>query len=515
MRSKLITAAQLPGYLKFRSALRNPEAAQLRRLKEILSSLQGTSAFNRLGLSTDMSYKEFHQRVPLSDYSNWEGDIQAQREGNGNSICAETQRYQPTSGSTSSQKWIPYSRCFMNELDAAVEPWLGDIGLRHPQAFRGSQYWSLSWLPEDQRQDRPSNDDAELMPAWKRHFFHKIKAVSSNVTHTSTMEESQFATLASLCARSDLSLVSVWSPTFWLTLLEKLTRWQELLAETLDSGKWALPDFQSKLRAPARAQAAAQILRTFHGPELYQKLWPKLALISCWDSASSELWANKIRALHPAVQVQGKGLWATEGVVTIPFQKTFPAALTSHFLEWIDLQTDQTYPTWKLRPGQLVQPVLSGGHGLLRYKLNDSLLVTGKLENTPTFEFRGRLHETDLVGEKLSPQLALETFKQVEKNIGADLMSMLAIRTVDSKPYYLVLARDNQIKTELIETALEESLSRVFHYRLARELGQLGAARVRIEKKPESVYRQIFERKGMLAGDIKVEPLAEVSETFL
>ncbi|MBX3022043.1 MAG: GH3 auxin-responsive promoter family protein [Bdellovibrionales bacterium] len=510
----LVTGSQLPGYWRFRKALGQPEATQLEVLKNILASLSSTGTGARFALGEKMSYRQFASAVPVTDYSFWEQDILRQKHSGSAQVCVNTERYQPTSGSTSAQKWIPYSKSFMREMDGAIQPWLGDVGINHPRAFKGCQYWSLSWLPQEQRDSRPSNDDLELLPTWKRIMLERVMAVPSAVTYTKTMEESQFATLAHLCARRDLSLVSVWSPTFWLTLLDKLILWRESLAETLDSGRWSLPGFSSDLKCPHSGRGA-KILREFQGTELIEHLWPMLSLISCWDSAGSKMWAQQVRRRHPSVFLQGKGLWATEGVMTIPFQGQYPAAITSHFLEWMDLDNDRVYPTWELKPGQMVQPLLSGGHGLLRYKLNDAVLVKGTLGATPTFEFQGRLRETDLVGEKLSAQLTEQAFQYVEEQTGVRPLTMYAVRTQLTSPYYLVLVRSSDVQPDKIQNVVEEALSRVFHYKLARELGQLGPVRVRMDQQPERVYQQVLVNKGLLAGDIKFEALSEIAEEFL
>ena len=125
------------------------------------------------------------------------------------------------------------------------------------------------------------------------------------------------------------------------------------------------------------------------------------------------------------------------------------------------------------------------------------------------------MRETDLVGEKLSNQLVRETFDSVNTTNGVKPISMLAVRTKQCKPYYLVLAPESKVSKEALENQIEESLSRVFNYKLAREMGQLDKVKVRIEKQPEQFYYQAFIRKGMLKGDIKLESLAEISEEFL
>lgn len=515
MISWLVLGAQIPGYLRFKSALKNPERAQRTKLKQILTSLAGSHISSKFNLTTNMSYESFRNQVPTTDYEFWKDFILEQKNTGKNILCTGIKRYQPTSGSTSSQKYIPYSKCFMNEMDQAIQAWLGDLGLSSRKAFSGCQYWSLSWLPEAQRALHPGNNDLELLPSWKAHLLEKTMAVPSNVNMTHTMEESQFATLSYLCTRKDITLVSVWSPTFWLVLLHQLDRWQEIIAHTLETGEWKYPSWSSNLIPPKKNKSAADILRSKKNEDLYKTLWPRLNFISCWDSAGSQTWANEIRKKHPGVRVQGKGLWATEGVFTIPFKNRYPAAITSHFFEWIDLDNGQIHPTWELRKGQKVQPLLTSASGLLRYKMCDELVVADFLKNTPTFEFKGRLRETDLVGEKLSNQLVQETFESLCLESGVRPVSMLAVRTKKCRPYYLVLTHECEASEEFLENKIEDSLSRVFNYKLAREMGQLDKVKVRKEQQPEEFYYQSFTRKGMLKGDIKLEALAEISEEFL
>lgn len=56
--------------------------------------------------------------------------------------------------------------------------------------------------------------------------------------------------------------------------------------------------------------------------------------MSSWDTAGSKAWAEKLKEKLPSVQFEGKGLWATEGVVTIPYNDQYPLAYQSHFYEF-------------------------------------------------------------------------------------------------------------------------------------------------------------------------------------
>ena len=146
----------------------------------------------------------------------------------------------------------------------------------------------------------------------------------------------------------------------------------------------------------------------------------------------------------PNVQFEGKGLWATEGVVTIPYNDQYPLAYQSHFYEFEYLEGEkqgQIVPSWQLKQGDVVSPLITSGNGLLRYCLDDCLKVTGFLEQIPCFEFQGRRFGVDLVGEKLAPETAQQLLSQLNET-ESKAISLLAIDTQQQvKPFYCVLLK--------------------------------------------------------------------------
>ena len=49
-----------------------------------------------------------------------------------------------------------------------------------------------------------------------------------------------------------------------------------------------------------------------------QLIWPGLALISCWTDAAAGQFLPQLRELFPAIEIQPKGLLATEAFVSFP-----------------------------------------------------------------------------------------------------------------------------------------------------------------------------------------------------
>lgn len=499
------------------------ELTQRTVLKKILSSIEGSQSAHQQNIEKHTSLQEFQQRVPITDYHYWQALIQEQQEDNKPILTKhECQRYQPTSGSTSKIKWIPYTQEFLNELDNAISPWIGDMYEKYPGILKGKHYWSLSWVPSDLRNKLTTsiNNDLQLLPWWKRLFMAGTMAVPESISLAETSDESFFATAAYLLSCSDLSFISVWSPTFALSLLEFMQTHKVDLQYTLNKGKW--PQHLTGLNninCPKNPRSA-RILAKWNGKidaDFTQSIWPNLALISAWDTSSSKIWAAKLHALFPHCEFQGKGLWATEGVVSIPFQDKYPLAINSHFYEFEDLSNGKIYTSWQLKEGQNVRPIISSSNGLLRYAMKDQLKVTSFINQCPCFEFIGRIDGTDLVGEKISPEVAIQLinhFNQVDTVTPITLIALPA-KKAHEKPRYALLCSDLpsliEGDTEQTENSLskrlEEQLCEHFHYKLARELGQLDSARVMIKKDALNFYAQHKIDQGMVKGNIKVEPL--------
>lgn len=469
------------------------EGTQRKVLSRIIENLRFTEQGKKINPLA--SYEELVRDLAIRTYSDYQSEIELQKSTGQACLCQNVVRYEPTSGSTSERKWIPYSKDFLNEINKAAAVWLADVYSEFPKTKQGSHYWSMSWLPNELR-EQTDNDESQLFPWLQRLFLDPVKAVPAAVTTLPTSEMAWWSTLLYLCSREDLSLISVWSPTFLLRLLSDIrTHWDQI-SFCLNQGEWGQhdSDLQKILkRAPRRK------IKNIHAQDkdLFLKLWPGLTLISAWDSSTSVTWANQLKAELPWVQFQGKGLWATEGVLTFPFLKHKVLALQSHFYEFKDLETEEIFPSWKLKERKIYQPLLWTSSGLLRYALPDRVQVVGHYHQCPCFEFLGRIQSTDMVGEKLDAAWVSELFK---KNSQWQAISLAAVSRPKPK-YYLFCLTDKQVD-------IESHLLAHHHYKLARELKQLEAAEV-IRIKDVQRYWAKYNRSAIL-GQNKIEILLQV-----
>ncbi len=221
--------------------------------------------------------------------------------------------YERTGGSTGGSKLIPYSASSLMDFRAAILPWLADV----VSTFgfeKGCAYWAIS--PATRRTEYSRGGipiglpDAAYLGDDTLPAFVTLSAVPPWVGEIPTVDDWRLITLYWLLRRNDLVMFSVWSPTFLLALLDGLDQNQQQLEKLLFSGS----SFMGH-ELPQDRGAAAR-LHTYMQNGDAQVLWPELKLVSCWTDASSRPFFETLRRRLPRVSFQGKGLLATEGVVT-------------------------------------------------------------------------------------------------------------------------------------------------------------------------------------------------------
>ena len=324
-------------------------------------------------------------------------------------------------------------------------------------------------------------------------------AVPDGVRLASDMDAFRYATLLFLVRSRDLRLISVWNPTYLSLLIDRLPEWGDRICHDL-------------AHDPRRAAEVRAALRASSPQETYARIWPKLAVISCWKDANAAGPAARLAALFPRQRMQGKGLISTEAFVSFPLVGCEDAALAirSHFLEFLPTGSDRPRLAHELERGVEYAVVVTTGGGLYRYQLGDQIEVTGHVRDCPLIRFVGRQASVcDWFGEKLNDAHVSHVFQEVFPELGlAPSFAMLACDT-DAPPGY-VLYIDSPADDELLDLAARSIDSRLrenFHYNHARQLGQLGCVRVFRVHDGAGIYLTEAIRNGQKPGNVKVSAL--------
>jgi hypothetical protein len=481
---------------RFRALLPRARTVQRQQLTSLLRHNAGTQYGRRYGFAAIDSYAAFREQVPVVSYDDIRSDIDRVAAGVPRVLTADDPiAFEQTGGSSGGAKLVPYTPAALDAFRRALLPWLDDLATHHPRAAHGKSYWAIS--PATRAQGAtPSGisiglaSDAAYFGDTLAPLLPEMLAVPPDVGAVQDVNAWRDVTCAHLLACESLALISVWSPTFLLDLLDHLQRRPDTLIA----------------RAHVTDARAAVVRRSLDAsaPD-YRQLWPRLTLVSCWDQASSAGYADALRARLPGVTVQGKGLLATEGVVSIPLHGLgMPVlAVESGFYEFRD-DHGHCYEGADLTPGAHYEVLMTTWGGLYRYAIGDKVRVHGYAGEAPLLEFIGRGALTcDLCGEKLNEAFVLHALQP--------LRLQFALLLPAQRGYVLVVDA-HEVAAEhtlVLAQQADHALCANPQYAYARALGQLQSLQVRRSSAPLARWQAHTLKQGRRLADLKLPALSQ------
>jgi hypothetical protein len=458
----LWTLANARAYVGYRLAARNPRRAQERILFNFLRQNASSEYGRRHHYARIRSVAQFQDAVPIVSYDDLEPWIEKIRQGEQNVLTTEpVLMMEKTSGSSGAAKYIPYTASLRREFQNAIGAWMFDLFTCRPTLLGGGQYWSIS---QSGRHNEVTpggvpvgfDDDTEYLGPFERQLIRWVLAVPGEVARIADMEENRRVTLHHLLRCRRLRFVSVWNPSFLSILLDRL---------------------------PVGVKPA--------------DCWPELQIISCWTSGLAARFLPDLQSLFPKVEIQGKGLLATEGVVSFPLvgQPAPTPAWTSHFLEFLGADGKARLVD-ELEVGACYQVILTTGGGLARYSLGDTVLIVAR----NAIEFVGRDQVSDISGEKLSEVFVGRILNDVLNRHGGNGFALLAPEWADPPRYLLFIEGPTP---NGMAKVVEKELRTSVHYDYCRRLGQLGPVEVIPVRNASEQYLRGCEKLGQKSGNVK------------
>lgn len=434
-----------------------PPNAGWPRLRELLEK-NAASAFGRaFDFESIRSPEDFRAAIPPMDYEQHRSWIERAAAGESRVLaCDEPIGFERTSGTSSQAKWIPITSGLQREFARGLATWFGGWQNRMPEVFEGRAYWAIS--PPGMKQETTLGGLPVGMTSDAAYFPSDIGERLARwliVPNLSGESESVFhETADALLSTPDLSVVSVWSPTFLLGI-----------------------------DAAVRRQ---------HGDLTWRQIWPKLALVSCWADASSSMWIPRLKERLGEISIEGKGLLATEGITSVPDEIDGSPRLAgeSHWHEFLD-ESGKFVPRSDLRIGWIYEVLLTTGGGLFRYRSGDRVKVVGcGTKDMPHLRFVGRVSSiSDLIGEKLHEDHAIEVLA------GRGFLVADATR-----PGYDLWLEDPSI-APMVEVGLRKNP----YFNQALALRQL--APLKVHRLPDEwlskLTRELAKHRGCRIGDVK------------
>lgn len=248
-------------------------------------------------------------------------------------------------------------------------------------------------------------------------------------------------------AASDLGGVRAVSCDHVFLLVESLEHDRDRILAHLE-GRLTPP---APLPAPTiTPQRLAYLREVFRQPEplTLASVWPQLKVIHTWRAATAGLQAEML--LSTAVdgaQLVDFTYAASEGPIANPVDPDgiggpiHPGSIVHEFLEvGAEGRPDEVVKAWELQTGRAYEVLLTTKMGLVRYRIGDIVLCTGRFHGTPTLRFEGR------AGREIS--LGVTTFSERE------LCGALALVTRSPSDRHVFGPADDGLALVLYTTSL-------------------------------------------------------------
>lgn len=474
---------------RFREAHADPAGAQKTRLAGILSEAQESAFGLRYDFRNIDGYDAFAERVPVQRWSDVAPWVERAAREPAPVLTAEVPAFlEPTSGSSAACKLIPYTPALVREFQEAVVVWLAALYDAYPDIAAGPSYWATSPpVPAAQAtaNGTPVGGASDATYVADSCALPLLAGVLAPPPLTGGGDAWRIDTLATVIEARDLRMLSVWSPTFLITLLGPLFGDKRLADAVLQR---------------VSAASRPQLLRALDDGN-FGSLWPSLGLVSCWTGGASERYASVLAGWFPQSRLVPKGLLATEGVVSISYGlgRHCPLALTSHFLEFAG-DDGRLCLADGLETGRRYEPVLTTGGGLYRYRLGDVVEYEGVVDGLRCVRFVSRADaRCDLVGEKLDEGLVNDAFDEA----GVDAPMAALVPDADARPPRYRLLLDGAANADEWAARVETCLMSVHHYAHARRLGQLAHVQAVAAADLSRLLTDAWSSLGRRTGDLK------------
>ncbi|TMQ32477.1 MAG: GH3 auxin-responsive promoter family protein, partial [Planctomycetota bacterium] len=266
----------LPEARAFRRATWRVSQTQAALLAALLRHNRDTEFGRAHGFSGIASVRAYQERVPLSGYEDYAPFIERIAAGKAGVLTADpVQLLEPTSGTTCGEKLIPYTAGLRRQFQRAVAVWIHDLFRHRPLLRQGRAYWSISPALSPPRRTVAGipigfDEDAAYLGTFERWALDRLLVRPPTSLKQANLETFRYATLLHLLRAEDLTLLSVWNPTFLTTLLEPLPVWHDRLCADLRQGTFSPPGAKAtghvpqpagRTRDPCRAAALGSIFR--------------------------------------------------------------------------------------------------------------------------------------------------------------------------------------------------------------------------------------------------------------
>ena len=496
---------------KFKQATIDPRQAQSAKLLSLITANQDASFGRDHGFKNIKTIADFQKAVPIRDYDGFRPYVERAVAGEKAVLTIdEPLMYATTSGTSGKPKYIPVTPGYMDEFRLASVISGYHLLTSFPN-IAGGVTLSIASPAEEGRTPGGTPYGAISGQLFQKEPYLIKKFISPVPYEVYLIEdyETRYYTLLRLAVSLPLSLFYTLNPSTIALLSRRLaehgaalvadvragTIKVDLDAKTLDTLKpWLKPDEQR-----------ADFLQSLLEKDAFvpHKIWPTLALVSCWTKAAAAFYLADFPQYFGDVPVCDITYGASEGRGTVFLGPGLQVlAVQTHFFEFVpeeemDSENPRALLADELIEGQNYFILFTTSGGLYRYNINDVVKVTGFYNKTPLLEFQykgGNI--SSFTGEKITELQVVTAVKRACARAAVKLRFFTVLPVFRPEPHYHVLAELDSPKAINKDDKIEAD-------DLLYKLADLIDSELAVENSEYSVKRQSLRLEKMRLSQLK------------
>ncbi len=385
----------------------HPQQAQQGVFRSIRRNIKGTVSEKVHSLHRVQTLDEFRRAVPLQSYADIQPLIDRIVEGEKNVLTSEPVRgFVETSGTQSKPKLIPVTKSWSAHIRTAQLLWVLALLRDFP---RISKQDVLHLVSSAKERFTPTGlpigaNTGRMVDALPK--FVQGRFVLADVPEIADPDVRHYTHLRLALQRT----VGLWvtaNPSTLTLYARKLEAYQGYLMRDVRAGTLRHGP-ASTLDDVLRGHLETQLTRC--SVPLSWKLaqvWP-LSVVACWTGGPARWFTRQFDTVFGGkIPIRDVGITASEGYFALPLSSKWDGGILWNHGELLEFQdaNGQCHWGWELEEGTEYQLIVSAKNGLLRYQMNDTVRVTGRVANTPIISFVGKSGRfLNAVGEKVTEE---------------------------------------------------------------------------------------------------------------
>lgn len=508
----------------FVRALRKPAQVEAHSLRTTMTQIRGSEFARQYRLDRVKTRDDLRKALPIQSYEDLRSYIEREAAGDRGALLnprIPIEMFATSSGTTDRRKLVPVTPAFVKDLRRGFNTFGLKLLRDHKEAFLRHILQVSGRMDEGNTPSGvPCGAVTGLLARTQKKIVRQYYVGNSDLA---LLDEprARYYTLMRLGAQRDVSFAVTANPATLIRMAQTANDEVEHLIRDIFQGTISeaiVPNAQMREQLSAKLEPDPVRARQIEGIVGHQNrlrpadLW-NLQVVVCWQGGSMGHYLERVREWWGDLPIRDPGLIASEGRISLPLHDNTtggpidPSAGVFEFIPLDQADKDQPETLWydEVITGEKYVVVLSNPSGLLRYRLDDVIQVTGWEGRVPVVEFLHRAGRVaSVAGEKLTENQIVAAVNVACRELGRPGFDFIAAPVWGDPPQYRMSAVTEP--DHALACAIDEALcAQNDEYASRRKSERLGPLLIRAipAKAVQVLDEKLVERRGARAEQYK------------